>query len=482
MLIKYYFKQQSKLLVLIVLVLALLNVLTIVMKDDITWGYYTMLYCILPVVFTANIFSREIENKTDFLIFTSRTPKYIILIKKFLCNWLAIEALISLLYIIAFAFGLETSFKKLLSIFIYSTILSLVGLIAALISKKTLIGYGIPIGIWTAQMLAGTRWSQEHSLISVVINIFLDTSVWSNLLFLGALIVPLAMFCVFIVSKGENGRKNIILVGTAFSIIIISLNLFAYNSKLKYYEFWKDTKWKNLSNGNIELKYKGFTKENANKISNIAKEQVNVYNDLFKDQVCYDKFYLWFGKEDELESNSKNVYKINTDFLHDFEKVGNGGKDWPLEVTYSILEPNFKNIKDYKLREQWMTYLFQIYALPELKTKYEQQIWTKPYNYDIHDKEECIKTWEGLIDKAEYKKRDVYEVGKAVLYNLDKTDHENMIKVLREIGNSSKELSNEDIKKICMKYYAETYINKLFASYERAISLGSKIVEYQVME
>lgn len=441
-----------------------------------------MLYCILPVVFTANVFSKEIECKTEFLIFTSRTSKYKILFQKFICNWIMMESLISILYLTAYATKLEPSLKRLLAIYIYSTILSLIGLIAALISKKSLIGYGIPIGIWTGNILAGIRWSQDNSLVSVIVNIFLDTTIWSNLMFLSSLILPLFVVCLFIVSKGENGRKNVIFLGSILSIAIISFNLFIYTSRLKYYEFWKETEWKSLSNEDIELKYKGFTDEDANKISNLVNEQANVYNDLFNNKVCYNKLYLWFGKEDEVVSNGTNEYKINTNYLLDFESIGVGGKDWPLEISRTMLEPVLKGIKDYRLREQWITYLFEMYAFPELKTKCGQQVWNKDYDsYDIHDRENCIKTWEGLVDKKEFKKHDVLEIGKAILYSLDKTNHESMIKVLKEISNSSYEISNEDIRKICIKYYDKNYVSKLFGNYEKAISKGSRILEYQVM-
>lgn len=483
LLIKYYFKQQSKLLIIILFILSLVSVLTITMKQKITWSYFTMLYCILPVVFTANVFSKEIECKTEFLIFTSRTPKYKILFQKFIYNWIMMEGLISILYLIAYATKLEPSLKRLLAIYIYSTILSLIGLIAALVSKKSLIGYGIPIGIWTGNILAGIRWSQDNSLVSVIVNIFLDTTIWSNLMFLSSLILPFFVACLFIVSKGEKGRKDIILLGSICSFIIISLNLFMYTSRLKCYEFWKGNEWKSLSNEGIELKYKGFLAEDANKIGNLVNEQANVYNDLFNSKICYNKVYLWFGKDDEVVvSNRKNEYKINTNYLLDFESIGVGGKDWPLEVSRTMLEPVLKSIKDYRLREQWIAYLFEMYAFPELKSKYGQQVWSKDYDsYDIHNRDNCIKTWEGLVDKKEFKKHDAFEIGKVILYELDKMNHENMTKVLKEISNSSYEMSNEEIYKICIKYYDKNYVNKLFGNYEKVISKGSRILEYQIM-
>ncbi|GAA0740701.1 ABC transporter permease [Clostridium oceanicum] len=462
MLIKYHIKQQSKLILGIIAAFLVLNVYTILSKDEITWSSTVIILTLLPTFFTAHSFSKELEEKTEFLIFTSKTPKYKLLIQKYISGWIISEILIFITYIMAFGVGLENSMIDLLAVVIYSTFLSLVGLFCSNIFKKTLIGYGVPLLLVVSGMLGLLK---KYPNISLVINLQLESIVvWSNLIIITLFCILFIIINLWLVSKGENFRKKLTVIGIIVVFVTASASNYVYASNLKKQEFWKNDTIKTIKYGNSTLVYKQFKDEYANKLSRICDVTVNKINDLFeKNKYSTNKFYVWYNSEN-IRRKDLDGYDVSFRSLIEFNSGYSSEINWPEKVNDEILN-HMINFKDKSIKKYWIQYIFTAYIQPELKDKIGENIWIHPYDYN---NKWLIDEMKEINKKKKFNYWDNTIAAANILYEFDKYNHEKTFHMLKELSYSKVSLDNKNIEKVCKKYFPKEKVDKVFTLYYKA--------------
>ncbi|AKA67977.1 ABC transporter permease [Clostridium scatologenes] len=476
MILKYHLKQQSRIMfglsatfMLIVLVFNLCNMV----KE---WYVMNSIIGLLPVFFSGNIFSSEIENKTDFLIFTSRTPKYKILIQKYISTWLVSEIVLAVIYVSAVIMGFEKSFFGFIALMLYSTILSLIALLFSNITGKTLVGYGAALSLWSLEMMLNINWHESHPLLALNINLLeKSVQVWSNILFMIVLIVILMILNLFLISKGEHLRKSLIYKGTSGVIIISLICLFSYNYFFSKMEFWKDNNWKVLKGENINLHYKNLDNKRGAELLRICSAEVASIEDMYHENICFSEFYTFNVKDKNSLKNGdmNNAYVMPIKSLKSFNSVEYNGEYWYQGVSRILMEPVFKNIKNTKeneiLKDAWENYIYFSYINNNIENELKENIMlVQPIYYSKGDYAKELENDFNSLKESEKEKHSIHSLdtmSRVLLYKLDKENHENMIKLLKDIQNSKKSLSYNDIESIIKKYYKSNSVDEVLKIY-----------------
>ncbi|NOH16670.1 ABC transporter permease [Clostridium cochlearium] len=478
MLLKYYLKQQSKIMKGIAATFVTLVILLNLSSDGREWYMFSIIITILPLFFTSNIFSSEVENKRDFLIFTSRTPKYIVLMQKYLAMWLMSEGIIFIAYLSAIFSGFEKSLFSFMIIVIYSTVLSLIGLLVSNISNNTLFGYGVSVGIFISQMMLGATWHEKYPFLSINVNLInRSVKIWSNILFMIILIIILIILNLFIVSRGEHIRRKLTCNGTAGVILVFIICLFLYNSFFLKLEFWKDNKWTLLKGENINLQYKNLDYNRAKEILKICNEQSKALQELFGESIGYNKVYVWHGVESDFSQGENNVYLIPFRSLMKLNPTEYGGKYWYDDINTVLMEPIFKqmevNNENEILKASWKYYIYWAYIAPKTKNKLRENKLLKMPEY-YGNREGRTETLENSLKRIKTEKNNIHALGSispALLNKLDNSSHENTIKLLKYINSSEKRISYRDIEEFIKKNYKDKTV-------EKTLNLYNEIREY----
>lgn len=229
----YYIKTQPKLAIKGVIIYVLMIFVSIVFfQDYTTWKILKASLILLPIFFTANTLSDDIEQSRDGMLFTARKPIYQQMLLKFTTSWLFCQILLLILFSSAYITGMETSFMGWLVILINSTFLSLLGLTAGNLSRHTLVGYSIPLGYWVVQMMAGLKINEAIAPLSVILNLELTRNLhWGSMQTLAILSVILMMFNLWYVSKGEGLRRYLLLytLPVILLLVLIGGGIFYYH-------------------------------------------------------------------------------------------------------------------------------------------------------------------------------------------------------------------------------------------------------------
>ncbi|WP_035289030.1 ABC transporter permease [Clostridium sp. KNHs214] len=473
MLLRYHFKQQSKIMVGISATFMVLVFIFNLLEMNREWYTLSLIITLLPVFFTANIFSSEIEKGTDFLIFTSRTPKYKVLIQKYLSAWITSESVIFIVYISALIMGFEKSMFTLMVIVIYSTLLSLIGLLISNISGNTLLGYGISLGIWAMQMLLGASWHENNPFASINVNLInKSVPIWSNIFFIVILIMILVILNLFIVSKGEHLRRKLIYKGSVTVITFSLIFLFIYNSFFMKMEFWKNDTWNLVKGQNIKLHHKNLDSDRAEELFKICDTESKILEDIFGKNICYNELYMWRGKEKDFTKSRKGVYTMPYSTLKSFNPVEYGGEYWGTYINTILLEPMFKNIERSNeneiLMESWKEYIYHAYVVPKSGGKFKENKLIQIPEY-YNNKEEYCESLERDLKEVKSDKKGIHalaSISQNLLYKLDKSSHEKTIKLLNSIYNNEKSISYDDIKNFIENNYKDNTVEETLDLYD----------------
>ncbi|WP_027624004.1 ABC transporter permease [Clostridium lundense] len=479
MFFKYHLKQQSKVMKGIAATFVVLVIIFNLLNHSREWYMLSIMITLLPLFFTSNIFSSEVEKKTDFLIFTSRIPRYKVLIQKYLSAWIISEGIIFIAYLSAVVSGFEKSLFPFMIIVIYSTVLSLIGLLVSNISNNTLLGYGVSLGVWISEMMLGARWHERHTFLSTNVNLInRSVKVWSNILFMIILITILILLNLFIVSRGEHLRRKLTYKGTTAVIAVFLICLFLYNSFFLKLEFWKDNKWTLLKGENINLQYKNLDYDRAKEIFKICNEQSKVLQELFGESIGYNKVYVWHGVESDFAEDEINAYLIPFRSLMKLNPTEYGGKYWYDDINTVLMEPIFKQLEENNeneiLKGAWKNYIYYSYISPNTRNKLRENKILKMPEYYNNSKEEYMDNLESNIKSNKPEKNSIHALGSisnTLLYKLDQSNHENTIKLLKYINNSEKSISYRDIEEFIKKNYKDKTL-------EETLNLYNEIREY----
>lgn len=474
MTLKYYLKQQPKIMLGIAGTFMILILIFNILNMDRQWYVFNCIISLLPLFFTANIFSTEIENGTDFLIFTSRTPKYKILINKYISAWIISEVVLCVIYISAMIMGFEKSLFGLLALVLSSTLLSLIGLLCGNITSNTLVAYGVPLSIWALDMMTNIRWHENYPLLSVNINL-LEKSVkfWSNILFMIVLIIIMVILNLFIVSRGEHLRKRLTYKGGVI-ITIASLGcLFLYNSFFINLEFWHDNNWKVEKGKNINLHYKNLDNKRAEELLRICNAEADSLKNVFGQDICYNEFYTFNVKRKESLTNKDKVYLMPIKSLKSFNSPIYDGAYWHEDISKILMQSIFKNIKinneNEILKDAWQSYIYYSYVNDELKDKLKENTMIIHESYSnkndyLKDLEENFNKYKN-DDKKKHTIHSLNTISQVFLYKLDQSNHENMVKLLKDIQKSEKKLSYMDMERLIRKYYKDKSVDEILMLY-----------------
>lgn len=474
MTLKYHLKQQPKIMLGIAGTFMVMVLIFNILNRDMEWYTFNCIISLLPLFFTANVFSTETENGTDFLIFTSRTPKYKILIQKYISAWIASEAVLCIIYISAVIMGLEKSLFGLLALVLSSTVLSLIGLLCGNITSNTLVAYGIPLSMWASGMVINIRWQESHPLLSINLNL-LEKSVqfWSNILFMIIVIIILVILNLFIVSGGEHLRKRLIYKGTVTVTIASLVCLFLYNSFFVKLEFWHDNNWKVLKGQNINLHYKNLDNKRAEEFLKICDAEVSSLQNVFGEDVCYNEFYTFHVKQKGSLNSKDKVYLMPIKSLRSFNSTRYKGVYWYQDINRILMKPMFKNIEinneNEILKDAWQNYIYYSYVSDEIEDKLKENRMIIQTVY--FDRNDYLKGLEENLKKCKDNEKERHTIhslntiSQVLLYKLDQANHENMIKLLKDIQHSEKKLSYMDIETLIRKYYKDKSVDEILKFY-----------------
>lgn len=480
MTLKYHLKQQPKIMLGIAGTFMVIVLIFNILNMDREWYVFNCIISLLPLFFTANIFSTEIENGTDFLIFTSRTPKYKILIQKYISAWIISEAVLCIIYISAIIMGFEKSLFGLLALILISTVLSLIGLLCGNITSNTLAAYGVPLSMWALDMVTNIRWHESHPLLSININL-MEKSVdfWSNILFMIIVIIIMVILNLFIVSRGEHLRKKLTYNGIVTVTIASLVCLFLYNYFFIKLEFWHDNNWKVSKGQNINLHYKNLDNKRAEEFLKICDAEAESLQNVFGEDMCYNEFYTFNVKQRDSLNNKDKVYLMPIKSLKSFNDTRYDGAYWHQDINRILMESVFKNIKinneNEILKDAWQSYIYYSYVNDEIKDKLKENTMIIQTGYS--DRTDYIKGLEEDFKKCKDNEKERHNIhslntiSEVFLYKLDQANHENMIKLLKNIQHSEKKLSYMDIEILIRKYYKDKSVDEI-------IKLYSEVREY----
>ncbi|MGL4738201.1 MAG: hypothetical protein ACRCW2_12190 [Cellulosilyticaceae bacterium] len=98
---------------------------TLGMKDIVSWFYIKLIITILPVFYAGNAISNEYEYNREGILFTSKTPIYMQGLTRFSTALFANCIMITLMYLSAYASGLEHNLLGFVPLIAYACFLSI---------------------------------------------------------------------------------------------------------------------------------------------------------------------------------------------------------------------------------------------------------------------------------------------------------------------------------------------------------------------
>jgi len=151
----------------VITVMLLLCMYAFISKDHSFWSIFKYVIVLLPSCILIPIHSEIYGNKRAGYIYTSSTPRYRIMLERFIFGALVSESLITLMYMAALLFGLENGMARLLILYSSSLLLAVVGLTTANITRNSMAGYIASLLLWGAALLDGTNL--EGALWTIVL-------------------------------------------------------------------------------------------------------------------------------------------------------------------------------------------------------------------------------------------------------------------------------------------------------------------------
>lgn len=320
MLAKYHYKIQSRLQKSSIYVLFIFLVLNLLISKRIhSWGFTVIALTILPSFLTYNIISEVYEYTREGIVFTTKTPIYEQLIKRFMLRWGVGVGIITIIYTIGYMKGFEDDFFIYFVIILYATFLSLLGVTFSNLLKNSVMGVAIILIFWGSSLFT-TIFVNKDLLwpISVSLNLQVRENIfWNNLISISAMIVLLIIFNLWYVSKGEKARLllgiiSLVLIGTSSSYLIIN--------QVKYFKGY--TIQSSVVNNNSDLLYvvlsqdrevkEYFSKRNIDYITSINNKKIKQNNVIIikdRDQNC-----RYFNEEEiKVTEQGVQIGKITVD-------------------------------------------------------------------------------------------------------------------------------------------------------------------------
>ena len=208
-----------------IVVIAVIALLT---SDSISWGFVNYLLIMLPSLYIIPSIAEVYENKRAGYVFTSTTPKHVIMRQRFVYGVAVSFALIGILFVPAWLCGLETSLPRIFTILIPSLFIALAGLTAANLTKKRVFGYVVALALWLVPLIGGSQFAEQIWFIAPTLPITTySILLWESLLTMGSIAAIFYICNIFIVSRREINRKetsvSVLACAAAVALFIVPL-------------------------------------------------------------------------------------------------------------------------------------------------------------------------------------------------------------------------------------------------------------------
>lgn len=467
---KLAYKMRSKTLLIGTLLLAAYTVLGVVgLKDGVSWFYIKLFLPILPVFYASNVVSEEYEHSRAGIIFTTCTPIYIQVIKRFLSALFLNCGLISFLYICAYSVGFEKSLLGIFPMLAYTCFFCTLGLTFCNLTHKNAVGYAVVVLYWGLFFMVGNKANEVMMPISTMINMDLYYDiVWYNVLCMFALALILFLFNIWLVGRGEGIRKKIVGISIPTIILLIFCLIFAPNDS-----YLTRTNWQVVEEDNISLAYQDLPEEITEEFMTIWSTTFDVLTDVLGEtnvspllQVSCETGLT----EDPIYQEGATTLSLKRQYLNPTSMGGSYFHTIIPEVAFDTYF--FGNIEDHALTKGFSTYLFNTRINENIYAKDNTIVNTKYFKYFTASEEK-----EGyLSDLAYYSTATTFEpwqveaLSGLILQVIDEASPTALNDFLVALHQVDDLLSIEDIRTLAYDFADNTRIDQAFVLYTQALS------------
>lgn len=172
-----------------------------------SWGMVNYLLLLVPSLYIIPGIAEVYENERAGYIFTSITPKHVIMRQRFVYGMTVSFVLMGVLFSLAYLGQLEVDIWRIFTLFIPSMFIALVGLTAANLTKKRMPGYLAALALWIVPLIGGMKLSEQIWFIAPYLPLNTYSMVlWESLWTMTVIGVVLYIINIFMVSRREVDR------------------------------------------------------------------------------------------------------------------------------------------------------------------------------------------------------------------------------------------------------------------------------------
>lgn len=475
----YYIKSQNRLVLSSMLLITVIFVASnITFQDYMTWKMMKLFAVLFLAFLVAGSMADEYEHKREGLVFVTDTPVYKQVLIKYAYGWAVVQFLMAILFISAYAGGLEPDFVQLPVMMLYSTCLSLIGMTVSNITRKTLPGYGAALIVWVIEIFLGSQANETMIWpVSVVVNLDLSRHIlWGNLLSIGIITALLFLLNLAILGRGEGVWHKTIPASLLILLFVLGgAGLLHYRANDRAQALSAERiqlGGKSMyvtGSGDAKLLYINLPNQDVEHLLRVWEAVHAVIGTELLERERIDILKMDDGGRrisSKLVETEPKMLQMSYASLKNLEPPVYGGKDWAEGIAVAYLENTLlQNIKDEHTRHVWSQYLFITKDAPRIETKLTPA-YLQAYNDDSYQEKKSYFTDEiASFAQDEGMLRQFPDY--ALFYMLQLVDRQNgMEALLKEVDGAGEAVSVEGLKKLLTQYIKDTEVKRLFGIYQ----------------
>ncbi|MGL6173065.1 MAG: hypothetical protein ACRC1P_00440 [Cellulosilyticaceae bacterium] len=466
--LKMIYKTRPKTLLLGTVLLFLYTLIaTLGMKDMISWFYIKLFIIVFPVFYTGNVISNEYEYSKQGIIFTTKTPIYAYGFKQFGAALLVNILMLILMYLSAYAAGLEYNLLGFIPLVAYACFLSTLAFLVSNLTGKNAAGFAAAILYWGLFFMAGSLANETLMPFSVIINLTLSYDiVWYNVLSMFCFSLILFLINIWYLGKGEGIRLKLACLGLPTTFILIVLLIVAPDTS-----YLTRTDWHTKTAGNTKLLYQDLPANLDDELLTIWEVTYDVLVDILGKDTVYDTLQI-SCKTGRLDNPISADEAVTLQVLRSaFNHPMIGGDAFYMSIPEeAFLTHFFSQLDDYHLSKGFMKYLTYTRIFEPLYTKHNPVVNAKYFSYanGLSEKEYYLESLTNYLDTPTISYWMAEEVSGLMLYAIDQTSPTALNEFLLELSQAKETLSLEAIRTIAYNYTDPTLIDNALELLEQA--------------
>lgn len=465
--LKMIYKTRPKTLLLGTVLLFLYTLIaTLGMKDMISWFYIKLFIIIFPVFYTSNAISNEYEYGRGSIIFTTKTPIYAYGFKQFLAALIGNSLMMTIMYLSAYAAGLEYNILGFIPLVAYACFLSSLSFLTSNLTHKNAAGFAVAILYWGLFFMAGTLGNESLMPFSIIINLNLAYDiVWYNVLSMFCFSLILFLISIWYLGRGEGIRSKLTYVGVPTTILLVILLLITPDTS-----YLTRTDWHTKTMGNTKLLYQDLPANFDEELLAIWDTTYNVLVEILGEDNIYDTLQISCKTgilDDPIFTDEAVTLKIlRSAFNHPMMD----GDAFYISIPYqALLTHFFSQVDDYYILQGFMKYLTYTRIFEPLEAQSNPVVNDKYFSYAdaSSEKDYYLESLTSYLHSPTITSWMAEEVSGLILYAIDQTGPTALNEFLLELSQAKENLSLESIRTIAYNYADPTLIDNALELLEK---------------